>query len=54
MRSVHSDRKLTAIDFVYIKCSPYRDAEGSSYHRLCLHDVIINAAPIIGVGVNKF
>ena len=25
--------------------SKYRDAEGSSNHRSCLHDAIINAAP---------
>ena len=34
--------------------SPYRDAEGSSQLRSCLHDAIINAAPRIGREINKF
>ena len=48
MRSVHSDRKLIAIYFVYIKCSPYRDAEGPLYLISCLHDAIINDVSRIG------
>ena len=33
---------------MYIQGSPYRDTEGSSQLRSCLHDVIVNAAPRIG------
>ena len=33
--------------------SKYRNAEGSSHHRSCLHDAIINAAPIIGEKIDK-
>ena len=44
----YSGRKWRATFFVYLKGSPYIDAEGSSQIRSCLHDRIINAAPIIG------
>ena len=37
-----------ATGYVYLNGSPYRYAEGSSQLILCLHDAIINAAPIIG------
>ena len=33
---------------MYLNGSPYRDDEGLSELRSCLHDAIINAAPIIG------
>ena len=45
---VHSGRKRKATGFVYLKGSPYRDTEWQSQLKLCLHDGIINAAPIIG------
>ena len=32
---------------MYPKGSPYRDAEGSSQLKSCIHDAIINAAPRI-------
>ena len=38
---------------MYLKGSPYRDAEGLSQLRSCIHDAIINAAPIIGGNVDK-
>ena len=44
----YSGRKRRATGYVYPKGSPYRDAEGSSKIRLCLHDEIINTAPRIG------
>ena len=48
IRRTYSGRKRRDTGFVYLKVSPYRDAEGSSHLRLCLRDAIINAAPIIG------
>ena len=48
----YSGRKRKATGYVYITGSPYRDAEGSSHLRSCLHDAIINASPRIG-GVSK-
>ena len=33
---------------VYPNGLTYRDADGSSHLRSCLHDALINAAPIIG------
>ena len=44
----YSGRKRKATGYVLITGSPYRDAEGSTHHRSCLHDAIINADPIIG------
>ena len=38
---------------MYLKGSPYRDAEGSSQLISCLHDEIINAAPRIGQRIEK-
>ena len=38
---------------MYLKVSPYRDAEGSSQLRSCLHDAIINSAPRIGIFFDK-
>ena len=32
----------------HLNGSPYRDTEGSSNIRSCLHDAINNSAPIIG------
>ena len=46
----YSGRKLRAASFVYLQGSPYRDAEGSTQIRSCLHDAIIDAAPRIGGG----
>ena len=40
--------KRTGTGFVYLKGSPYCDYEVSSHLRSCLHDEIINSAPIIG------
>ena len=48
IRWTYSRRKRKATGYVLITGSPYRDAEGSPHHRSCLHDEIINAAPIIG------
>ena len=48
IRRVHSGRKRKATGFVYLKGSPYRDADGSSQLRSCRHDEIINTAPRIG------
>ena len=45
---VYSGRKQKSTGFLYLKGSPYHDAEGSSKLRLCLDYEIINAAPIIG------
>ena len=53
MRRKYSGRKRKATGYVLITDSPYRDAEGSPYHRSCLHDAIINAAPIIGGEIDK-
>ena len=49
----YSGRKIKATGYVYITGSPYRDTEGSSQLISCLNDAIINAAPIIGGGVDK-
>ena len=38
---------------MYLKGSPYRDAEGSSHIRSCIHYAIINAAPRIGGEMEK-
>ena len=38
---------------MYLKGSPYRDAEGLSQLISCLRDAIINSAPIIGGGIEK-
>ena len=38
---------------MYPKVSPYSDAEGSSQIISCIHDAIINADPIIGLGIDK-
>ena len=48
IRQTYSGRKLNATGYDYIAGSPYRDAEGSSQLRSCLHDAIINASPRIG------
>ena len=47
MSDVFREKKKVAV-FVYIKVSPFRDAEGSSQLRSCLYDEIINTAPRIG------
>ena len=48
IRRTYSGRKLRETGYVYLKCSPYPDAEGSSHLRSCIHDAIINAAQRIG------
>ena len=53
IRQTYSGRKLKATGSVLITGSPYRDAEGSSLNRSCLHDAIINATPIIGGEIYK-
>ena len=53
MRPKYSGRKQKATGYVLITGSPYRDAEGSSQLRSCLHDAIINAAPRIVWGIDK-
>ena len=45
--------KLNATGFVYLKGSPYRNAEVPSQLISCLHDVIINATPKIGKELKK-
>ena len=52
MKGVFRKKSKTA-GFVYLQGSPYRDAEGSSQLRSCLHDTIINAAPRIGQLIDK-
>ena len=44
----YSGRKWKETGYVLLTGSPYRDAEGSSQLRACLHDSIINADPRIG------
>ena len=46
-------KKTKGKGFVYLKGSPYRDAEVSSQLRLCLHDAIINASLRIGEIIDK-
>ena len=46
----HIQEEKMAICYVYLNGSPYRDAEGLSKLRSCLHNEIINAAPRIGGG----
>ena len=41
-------RKQKASGYVHITGLPYRDAEGLSQLRSCLHDEIINSVPIKG------
>ena len=53
MHWTYSGRKWKATGYVLITGSPYRDAEGSPHHRSCLHDAIINAAPIIGKKIDQ-
>ena len=48
IRRTYSGRKRKATGYVLITGSPYRDAEGLSQLRSCLHDAIISTAPIIG------
>ena len=54
MRLSYSGRKWKTTGYVYITGSPYCDAEVSSQLRSYLHDEIINAAPRMGGGVDKF
>ena len=49
----YSGRKQRATGYVYLNGSPYLDAEGLSQLISCLRLDIINAAPIIGGGVDK-
>ena len=39
---------------MYLKGSPYQDAEGFPKIRSCIHDAIINAAPRIRGGIDEF
>ena len=45
--------KQRATGCLYLKGSPYRDAEGFSQIRLCLHDANLNSAPRIGGKIEK-
>ena len=47
-------KKERATCYVYLKGSLYRDAEGLSQLRSCLHDTIINTAIRIGGKIDKF
>ena len=53
MRWKYSGRKQRATGYAYINGSLYCDAIGSSQLRSCLHDAIINAAPIIRGNIDK-
>ena len=53
IRRKYSERKGKAKGYVLITGSPYRDAEGLSQLRFCLHDAIINAAQRIGGKIDK-
>ena len=46
-------KKLKVTGFVYLKSSPYGDAEGSPNIRSCLHDNVINSEPIIRQKLTK-
>ena len=48
MRQTYSGRKLKATGYVLITGSPYCDAEVYPQLISCLHDAIVNAAPMIG------
>ena len=48
IRCTYSGRKRKEIGYVLITGSQYRDAEGSSQLRSCLHDAINNSSPRIG------
>ena len=54
IRRTHSGRKRKAIGFVYLRCSPYRGAQGSSHIRSCLRDSIINDSLRIRREIDKF
>ena len=49
----YSGKKRKATGYVLLTGSKYRDAEGSSHHRSCLHDAIINADPRVGGEIDK-
>ena len=53
IRRTYSGRKQKATGYVLLTCSPYRDAEIYSQLISCLHDIIINAAPRIGVKIDQ-
>ena len=42
-QQTYSGRKWNPTGFVYLKGSPYRDAEGSLNLRSCFHDAIFNS-----------
>ena len=48
IRQTYSGIKLRVTGYVYLNGSPYRDSEESSQLRSCIHDAMINAAPMIG------
>ena len=54
IRRTYSGIKIKPTGYVYITGYPYRDDEVSPHLRSCLHDAIINAAPVIGGGIDKF
>ena len=54
IRPTYSGRKRRATGYVYLNGSPYRDDEGLSQLKFCLHDVIINASPRKGGEIDKF
>ena len=53
IRQTYSRRKRKETGYVYITSSSYRDAEGLSQLRSCLHDLIMNASPRIGEKTDK-
>ena len=53
IRRTYSGRKQKATGYFLLTGSPYRDAEGSSHLRSCLHDAIINDDPRLGGEINK-
>ena len=53
MCRTYSGNKWKSTGYVLITGSIYHDAKGSPQHRSCLHDAIINAAPIIGGEIDQ-
>ena len=49
----YSGRKRNATGYVLLTGSPYRNAEGISKLKSCLHDAIINPAPRIGEKIDQ-
>ena len=46
-------RKRKPTGYIFLSGSGFREAEGNSKMRSCLHDAVINSAPIIVKFINK-